>query len=96
LGKPDIVFKQQNLVVFIDGCFWHGCRQHSRLPKSNVAYWRKKINGNKRRDRRITHELRRQGWRVVRIWEHETRTRFDALAATLSSMLKKSSRVSSR
>ena len=57
--------------VFVDGCFWHGCPKHGTQPKSNAAFWRKKIAGNKSRDRRVNDALRKLGWKVTRIWEHE-------------------------
>jgi DNA mismatch endonuclease (patch repair protein) len=58
-------------VIFVDGCFWHGCPKHATQPKNNRAFWRRKLEGNKTRDRVVTRTLRAQGWRVVRIWEHE-------------------------
>jgi DNA mismatch endonuclease (patch repair protein) len=70
LGKPDFVFPRQKLIVFVDGCFWHGhdCGPNLK-PKSNAALWQQKISGNQRRDRRVTRILRLEGWRVIRIWE---------------------------
>lgn len=69
-GRPDIVFRRARLAIFIDGDFWHGWRfplwQHKLSEK-----WRDKIATNRRRDARNFRKLRRQGWRVVRIWEHE-------------------------
>ena len=73
LGSPDIVFPKLRLVLFVDGCFWHGCKNHCRLPKSNKKYWIGKINRNKKRDRYINRELRKRNWTVIRIWEHELR-----------------------
>jgi DNA mismatch endonuclease (patch repair protein) len=71
LGKPDFVFPKQKIAVFIDGCFWHGCTKHCRLPATNVQYWVPKIENNARRDRYVTNELKKRGWTVIRIWEHE-------------------------
>jgi DNA mismatch endonuclease, patch repair protein len=71
LGKPDFAFRRERVVIFVDGCFWHGCIKHLRIPKSNREYWQKKISGNMIRDRIISKELRAKGWKVVRIWEHE-------------------------
>jgi DNA mismatch endonuclease, patch repair protein len=71
VGKPDFVFVRMKLAVFVDGCFWHGCRRHSRVPTSNRQYWFEKFNRNKKRDRTVTRTLRKSGWRVLRIWEHE-------------------------
>lgn len=72
-GKPDLVFIQPRLLVFLDSCFWHGCRWHCRMPKSNVRYWNGKISGNRHRDRSITTECRKLGWKVLRLWEHSIR-----------------------
>jgi DNA mismatch endonuclease, patch repair protein len=68
-GRPDFVFASSKLAIFIDGDFWHGNPKGFRLPKSNRAYWKKKISGNRQRDRAVTRQLRRMGWRVLRIWE---------------------------
>lgn len=70
-GKPDFAFPKKRVVVFIDGCFWHGCPKHCRLPATNVQYWESKIDGNVLRDRRVTRELKKRGWIVFRFWEHE-------------------------
>ena len=70
-GKPDFVFRKERLCVFVDGCFWHGCPRHGTQPKQNATFWQEKIGRNKRRDRVVTRSLRRDGWKVVRIWEHQ-------------------------
>ena len=70
-GKPDFVFRKQRVVVFVDGCFWHDCPQHGSKPKTNATFWSQKLIANKIRDKWVTNMLRRQGWRVLRIWEHE-------------------------
>ena len=71
-GNPDIVFPLRRVVVFIDGCFWHGCPECKRpLPRAHASYWRRKIAGNVTRDRRVRRRLAASGWRVVRVWEHE-------------------------
>lgn len=70
-GKPDFVFRKQKVAIFVDGCFWHCCPQHSNTPKNNREFWEKKLNGNKERDRLVTKTLHEKGWSVVRIWEHE-------------------------
>jgi DNA mismatch endonuclease (patch repair protein) len=70
-GKPDFVFPKLRLAVFVDGCFWHRCPRHAVKPKQNAAFWRRKISANKARDRLVSRTLRRQGWSVLRIWEHE-------------------------
>lgn len=73
-GKPDFVFPKKRLAVFVDGCLWHGCPKHCRIPHTNRAYWVKKIARNKRRDARTRRLLRIKGWIVFRIWEHEIKT----------------------
>jgi DNA mismatch endonuclease (patch repair protein) len=69
--RPDFVFLKSRTAVFVDGCFWHGCPRHATKPRNNYAFWKKKLAGNKTRDRLVNRALRRAGWRVIRIWEHE-------------------------
>lgn len=73
-GNPDIVFTRARLVVFVDGCFWHGCRKCGRVPKSNRGFWKKKFAINLKRDRAVSGILRREGWAVIRVPEHDIRT----------------------
>jgi DNA mismatch endonuclease (patch repair protein) len=71
-GKPDVVFDEQRLAIFVDGCFWHGCPHCRRpLPETNKAYWERKIQRNVGRAQATNESLRAQGWAVIRIWEHE-------------------------
>lgn len=70
LGKPDFAFPKQKVAVFVDGCFWHGCPKCYTRPKTNRAFWDRKRETNMARDRRVTRQLRRQGWKVIRIWQH--------------------------
>jgi DNA mismatch endonuclease (patch repair protein) len=72
-GKPDFVFPRKKIALFIDGCFWHGCPKHSTMPKTNREFWEKKLRANKDRDKLVNRELRKKGWKVLRIWEHELR-----------------------
>ena len=71
-GRPDLVFASAKVVVFVDGDFWHGWH-FSRWRDKLGPYWQKKLEGNRRRDRQNFRRLRRQGWRVIRIWEHEVK-----------------------
>lgn len=73
-GRPDFVFPRLKIAVFIDGCFWHRCPNHCRLPASNKDYWNKKIERNRIRDKKTSKALREKGWTVIRIWEHEIKT----------------------
>jgi DNA mismatch endonuclease (patch repair protein) len=70
-GKPDLVLPVRGVVVFVNGCFWHGCPRHYVEPKHNRRWWREKIAGNRGRDRRNAARLRRLGWSVLTVWEHE-------------------------
>ena len=70
-GKPDIVLPKYKTVIFVNGCFWHaheGCR-YFIWPKSNVNFWKRKINGNVERDLRNHQLLNEQGWNVIVVWE---------------------------
>ncbi|MDO8263172.1 MAG: very short patch repair endonuclease [Gallionella sp.] len=68
-GKPDFTFRRERVVVFVDGCFWHGCPKCYKRPKSNRKFWDTKIAANRKRDRHVNRELRREGLKVVRIWQ---------------------------
>ena len=72
-GAPDLVFPRLKAVIFVHGCFWHGCPLHGTTPSTRRSYWAPKLAANKARDRRIERSLRRRGWRVMRIWEHSVR-----------------------
>jgi len=71
VGSPDFVFPKKKIAIFIDGCFWHGCPRHLRLPATNKKYWRQKVANNMLRDSRVNKLLIERGWRVYRFWEHE-------------------------
>ncbi len=71
--RPDFVFRPAKLVVFVHGCFWHGCPLHGTTPSTRRSYWAPKLAANKARDRRVERTLRKRGWRVVKIWEHSVR-----------------------
>lgn len=68
-GKPDFVFREAKMAVFVDGCFWHGCPRHATKPASNREFWEVKLARNAARDREVTRTLRAAGWCVVRVWE---------------------------
>ncbi len=70
-GKPDIVFPKQRIVIFLDGCFWHGHSCRNTMPKDNEDYWIKKIERNKQRDITVTDVLSKKRWIVIRLWECE-------------------------
>jgi DNA mismatch endonuclease (patch repair protein) len=67
----DIAFPRARTVVLVDGCFWHGCPDHHRAPKTNVDYWTAKLARNRARDRHVSEALTAAGWTVLRFWEHQ-------------------------
>ena len=70
----DIVFPTERVVVFIDGCFWHGCELHTKPPRTNSEYWGPKIRRNRERDLRNDRLLTQAGWLSIRVWEHDDPT----------------------
>jgi DNA mismatch endonuclease (patch repair protein) len=70
-GNPD--FLVGNTALFVDGCFWHCCPEHFRLPKANRGFWERKFRRNRRRDLEVNERLAAEGHKVARIWEHETK-----------------------
>jgi len=74
IGKPDFVFPKLKIVVFVDGCFWHGHSCRNTKPEDNKEYWRSKISRNKGRDKDVTNKLTNKGWQVIRLWECELKS----------------------
>jgi DNA mismatch endonuclease (patch repair protein) len=73
MGNPDFLFPGRRVVVFVDGCFWHGCPRCGHVPSTNSAYWTAKIARNQMRDRSMSRVWRSAGYTVVRVWECELR-----------------------
>jgi DNA mismatch endonuclease (patch repair protein) len=90
-GSPDLALKRRRLAVFVHGCFWHRhtCRNGTRLPKTRLDFWGPKLEANRRRDARTRRRLRAEGWRVLVIWECQTRDA-DRLRARLAKFLEAS------
>lgn len=91
-GRPDLVFAARRAVIFVNGCFWHGHECHLfRWPGTRRTWWRTKIHGTRRRDRRAIEALRGDGWRVLTIWEcalkGRTRRPLDQVVAQVSRWL---------
>ena len=82
-GSPDFAFRDLRIVVFVDGCFWHGCPRCYREPKNNARFWRQKIHDNMKRDRRADRALRRRGWSVIHVWECALRKRPEAVMSRI-------------
>jgi DNA mismatch endonuclease (patch repair protein) len=72
-GRPDFVFPKLKIALFTDGCFWHSCPRCGHIPKSNVGYWKKKLQRNRSRDRAVNRELKSRGFTVIRFWECEVK-----------------------
>lgn len=70
-GKPDIVLPKYKTAIFIDSCFWHGCKKHCRLPTARKKYWAAKIQRNKERDKEVNRHYKKIHWKTIRVWEHE-------------------------
>ena len=69
-GKPDIVSLKYKIVIFVDSCFWHGCKKHGSMPQVRKKFWEEKIKRNKQRDKEVKQYYRKLGWKIFRIWEH--------------------------
>jgi DNA mismatch endonuclease (patch repair protein) len=74
-GNPDIVFPAKKKIIFVHGCFWHGheCKRGQRVPKENHDYWVRKLQSNTERDKKHLYDLSAAGWKVLVIWECETK-----------------------
>lgn len=92
IGKPDIVFPKFKVVVFLDSCFWHLCPYHSNIPKTNRKYWLPKLQRNKIRAVEVNKKLRKEGWTVLRFWEHQVKSNYDGVIEKIEISLKKSSK----
>ncbi len=84
---PDFVFYKAKVAVFVHGCFWHGCRWHGEIPESNKEFWRKKITINKQRDFIVKKKLKKAGWRVLYLWEHELKRDYSSIFAKITKII---------
>jgi DNA mismatch endonuclease, patch repair protein len=87
-GTPDLVFRKLRVAIFVDGCFWHGCRLHGTMPKTNTAFWKAKIIRNQKRDRKVDRSLRELGWIVVRVWEHQLKGELETVVSRVQEVLR--------
>ncbi len=74
-GKPDIVLPKYKKAIFVDSCFWHGCKKHCRIPTARKKYWTEKITRNIARDKEVSKYYKKQGWKIFRIWEHDLKNK---------------------
>jgi DNA mismatch endonuclease (patch repair protein) len=80
----DVAFTRVKVAVFVDGCYWHGCVQHHKVPESNREWWTEKIRRNRLRDEQTTEHLEQLGWRVLRFWEHDVRYATDVVVKAMT------------
>ncbi len=88
IGKPDIALPSKKIAIFIDGDFWHGYNLDFLKRKLPRTYWKDKIVNNVKRDKEINKELKKRGWRILRVWEHEVRKNFDYTINRIINFLK--------
>lgn len=74
-GKPDIVLLKYKTAIFVDSCFWHGCKKHCRIPTARKKYWVTKIERNITRDKEVNRHYKKIGWKVIRVWEHDIKSK---------------------
>src|SRR5699024_747722 len=87
VGIPDIAIKKYKVVIFIDSCFWHLCPIHGKIPKSNIEFWKKKLQRNRERDDEVTHYYKERNWNIMRIWEHEIKENLDSVVDRIMMMI---------
>lgn len=91
-GKPDLVFVGAKVAVFIDGCFWHGCPEHGQTPATNTEFWQDKIHKNMKRDLQVNEALTQEGWKVIRVWQHDIKQDLQACITKIKSAVSRPSR----
>ena len=87
IGKPDFVFSKKRIVIFVDGCFWHGHNCRNVTPSDNAEFWEAKRLYNKKHDEEVTQTLVQKNWTVIRIWECELKKKNRELLLEKISML---------
>ena len=86
-GKPDIVLPKHKTVIFVDSCFWHGCKKHGSMPQTRREFWENKISRNKARDKEVSRFYKKEGWNIIRIWEHNLSHKFEPTIANIIILL---------
>lgn len=82
-GKPDLALKKNKIVIFIDSCFWHGCKKHLRMPSSNIDYWNTKILRNIERDKEVNSYYKSLKWKIIRVWEHQLKDNKERISISI-------------
>jgi len=88
-GSPDFIFPKNKLLIFVDGCYWHGCQKCGHIPKTNTKFWEMKIGKNIKRDKKNNKQLKNNGYLVLRFWEHDLRNRLDYCINSIKKNLNK-------
>lgn len=91
-GSPDFLFPSAGVVIFVDGCFWHGCPQCGHVPKTNRMFWAAKLARTRQRDEETTERLEAAGYCVLRFWEHELRDQLGSCVTRIEAALGRSRR----
>jgi len=86
-GKPDIVLKKYKTAIFLDSCFWHGCKKHCRIPIVRKKYWTEKIKRNKQQDKEVNGYYKKVGWKIIRVWEHDITRNPEKIIKSISDIL---------
>ncbi|GBE17187.1 very short patch repair protein [bacterium BMS3Abin15] len=87
-GKPDLALKKHRVVIFIDSCFWHGCKKHGSMPRTRKKFWETKIKRNKQRDKEVNRYYKKERWSILRVWEHEIEKDLDKAINKIIKFLK--------
>ena len=87
-GNPDILLINTKTLVFLHGCFWHKCPKCFIEPETRKKFWKEKLNGNVKRDREVNRLLEKEGWKVLRFWEHQIRKSAEKAAKKIMQELK--------
>ncbi len=88
IESPDIILKKEKIAIFLNGCFWHRCPADYIPPKTRMGYWATKMEANVERDRKNRLALKRKGWKVITIWEHQIKNDWIKTASKLLSYSK--------
>ena len=88
-GRPDLFIPSGKIAVFVDGCFWHGCPEHAVRPKTNIEFWKAKIERNMARDREVIAKLSASGWKVLRYWEHDVDADVDRIVVEIAGCVRR-------
>lgn len=87
-GKPDLVLLKYKTAIFVDSCFWHGCKKHGTIPQTRKKFWETKIERNKQRDKEVNKHYKKIGWKVFRVWEHDLKNNLEEIVKKSKNYIK--------